>query len=632
MSPALRLLVVEDAQADFLLAMRALEQEGLRVEGSRVDRMEDLYVALEGAHWDAVLSDYTLPGMVFREVLAAVQAADSNLPVLLLSGSVGEEEAVDLLHLGVRDYVLKDRPGRLPTALRNALEEARVRRGRQAAEAALRSSEERSSAVFQASPIATVLVRAADLVILDANPAFEELSGHGLEDLRGRTTGDLAFWVRPEEHARVRDLILGGRSLRQLEMTFRRASGATGRAELSTEEVRLGGERVLVGFFLDVTATRAAQENERQMAGELNHLQRLESIGRLASGISHDMNNVLGAILAVAELLAAENGDRPKVVRSAEAILKAGGRGRALVKGLTDFARKDIRDAVPLDLNALVRREAELLERTTFRRVALRLELQEPLPLVLGEASALGNVLMNLCVNACDAMPRGGTLRLATRVREDGRVELVVADTGEGMSPEVLARAMEPFFTTKPQGQGTGLGLSIVYGTVKALGGAVELQSQPGQGTRVAVSFPPFAVGPPVPEAPGPPAETASRPRRILLVDDDELILETVPPMLHYLGHQVETASSGQEALRRLEAGLEAELVILDLNMPGLSGLETLARLRILRPELPVLVASGQQDAAVLAHARAFPLVEILGKPFLLADLRLAIEQVAWRI
>ena len=498
---------------------------------------------------------------------------------------------------------------------------------RREADCAIRNSEERFSAVFHASPVAILLARLEDKVILDANPAFQTLSGLSLERLRGVTSQSLGFWGRDEDRQFALAELTGGRPVRDLEVAFRGAGGAPGVAQLSMDLVELGGEQVMVAFFQDVTEIRAAREKEREMERELQHLQRLESVGRLAGGISHDMNNVLGAIFAMSSVLQAKFPDQPEVAQCSEAILLAAGRGRDLVKGLTDFARKEVQDAVPLDLNALVRREADLLERTTFRKVAILLELEDRLPKVLGEASALANTLMNLCVNAWDAMPDGGTLTLATRLLPDGRVEVAVGDTGEGMPPEVAARALEPFFTTKAPGKGTGLGLSIVYGTVKAHGGTVDIQTGPGAGTRVALTFPPMGgLGAALP-APAPAYAGPERRLKVLLVDDDELIRQTVPLLLKALGHGVEVASGGQEALRRLEAGFQADLVILDVNMPGLSGLQTLGRLRILRPELPVLVSTGFRDAALTAAIQGFTKVGTLDKPFLLDDLKRALGQ-----
>ena len=391
--------------------------------------------------------------------------------------------------------------------------------------------------------------------------------------------------------------------------------------------------------LLQVVAIRCAHELERKrseeerrrMEQELLRVQRLESIGRLASGVAHDMNNVLTAILGVSEVLRERLAPEAELRDSLDLVLQAALRGRSLVKGLTDFARDGLQDPRPLDLNGLLRQELALFQRTTLGKVELSADLEEPLPPVLGEASALGNLLMNLCVNALDAMPAGGRLALRSRALPDGGVEVSVEDSGEGMSPEVMARAMDPFFTTKPLGKGTGLGLSIVFGTMKAHGGSVELHSEPGRGTRVSLRFPALArpERPPEPAREGAPAEPGvPRTLRILLVDDEEMIRDTVAAMLGHGGHRVEAVPGGQPALDRLAAGLEVDLVILDQNMPGLSGLETLRALRRTHPALPVLLATGLLDPALEADLRGEARVWLLKKPFRLGELKAAVQGV----
>jgi CheY-like chemotaxis protein len=290
------------------------------------------------------------------------------------------------------------------------------------------------------------------------------------------------------------------------------------------------------------------------------------------------------------------------------------------VKGLTDFARKGLEKAQIMDLNDLVRKELDLLERTSRQRFTFEPQLEEGLPPIMGEPSTLGSALMNLCVNAFDAMPRGGTLRIRTW-REEGFVNLMVEDTGEGIPPDLLARVTEPFFTTKPPGRGTGLGLAMVYGTVKAHGGTFDIQSEVGRGTRVRLRFPATGMEADRPRAeafPAPPEQ----PLHILVVDDDELIRSILPVMLEQLGHHVDTASSGIEAIRRLDAGLETDLVILDHNMPGLSGAETLPRILQLRPGLRILVSTGFLDNDLKLLLAEFPAVLAIQKPFSLAELR----------
>jgi len=234
---------------------------------------------------------------------------------------------------------------------------------------------------------------------------------------------------------------------------------------------------------------------------------------------------------------------------------------------------------------------------------------------------------MNLCVNAIDAMPNKGTLTLITRDIGQGFVELAVEDDGEGMSPDVLARAPEPFFTTKPIGKGTGLGLSQVYGTVKSHGGTLDIDSKPGHGTRVAMAFPSIQTLLQKASGKAVNVKTPARVLEILLVDDEELVRGTVVSMLDVLGHHAQSASSGLEALRRLEAGMEVHLVILDINMPGMDGVETLSRLRSIRPELPVLFATGFVDERLPAILTRFPSVRIIKKPFGLTELRQALVE-----
>jgi CheY-like chemotaxis protein len=236
---------------------------------------------------------------------------------------------------------------------------------------------------------------------------------------------------------------------------------------------------------------------------------------------------------------------------------------------------------------------------------------------------------MNLCGNAADAMNETGTLTLRTRNIENARIEVQIQDTGVGMSKEIQEKAFEPFFTTKPEGKGTGLGLSIAYGTVKAHQGEMEIQSEPGLGTVVSIRLPAHGA---VNEATEPEAapEQASSPRSlsVLLVDDDELVQLSTQEVLKTLGHHATSATSGEEALVKLEAGLEPDVVILDMNMPGLGGRGTLPRLRGLRPAVPVLLATGRVDQIALDLERDHPFVTLLPKPFNLEELEKRLKDI----
>jgi len=247
----------------------------------------------------------------------------------------------------------------------------------------------------------------------------------------------------------------------------------------------------------------------------------------------------------------------------------------------------------------------------------------------MGSLTALTTALMNLCVNAADAMTNGGTLTIRTAVLEAGSVDLIVEDTGHGMTPEVLTRAMEPFYTTKGVGKGTGLGLSMVYGTVQAHGGVLALQSRCGQGTVARISLPIANEERGGNLSPGPLScqPGVLEPLRILLVDDDPLVREATLASLENQGHCVTAVSSGYKALGLIEDEHLWDLVVLDLNMPNLGGLETLKRIRSLRADLPVIVASGYADAATRADLEVMDRVTVLCKPYT----RWEFQQALWR-
>ena len=396
---------------------------------------------------------------------------------------------------------------------------------------------------------------------------------------------------------------------------------ATGRA------IQERGRTVRVeGVFRDITETRRMAEERRRLEAEIMHAQKLESLGALASGIAHDMNNVLAAILGLASAMQVKHEEDPDLVRTFATLERAATRGKELVAGLTNFSRKGLRTPQAMDLNELIESELELLRHTTLQRVEVVAVLARPLPRILGEREFLGAALMNLCVNALDGMPDGGILTLRSRRLDDDRIELEVADNGTGMAPEVLARALEPFFTTKPMGKGTGLGLSMVYGTMKAHGGSMEIDSQPGLGTRVRLRFPALDGGAGAAAPKAAPAADGGAALRILVVDDDELIRSTIPGMLEQLGHTVLTEASAMAGLACLEAGAAVDLVIMDHNMPGLSGAEAVPRILALRPALPILIATGFQDESLQKALRLHPAVAVLGKPFAFEALRARLE------
>ena len=376
--------------------------------------------------------------------------------------------------------------------------------------------------------------------------------------------------------------------------------------------------------LVDLTARNLAEADLRLLTAEYHQSQKMESLGSLAGGVAHDMNNVLGAILGMASMLRERIEPEDPEAKPLDTIVNACLRGRGVVKSLLYFAHKPLQEDRTFKLNALAREMARLLSHTTLQRVEVALDLQEDLGLVHGDEGALSHALMNLCVNAMDAMSTGGTLLLQTRARADGGVELRVKDTGEGMTPQVLVRAKEPFFTTKGPGKGSGLGLSMVYSTMQAHEGTFDLHSQAGLGTEAVLGFPPARVAraAPSPKAQPLTSETPLPALDVLLVDDDELFRESMTAILQCLGHRAVAVPGGLEAIQLLEQDLPADLVILDMNMPRRSGAQALPRILALRPGLPVLLCSGYTDEDMTPLLLGRPHVQSLKKPFTKGELQ----------
>ncbi len=472
-----------------------------------------------------------------------------------------------------------------------------------------------------------ILVHSLDGKALEVNEAFARMHGYTQAEMLAMNLRELnvpgGFRTHPERIARI----LAGEAL-TFEVEHVHKDGHTIAMEVLVSLVSGGDMPVLLAFHRDISQRRQDEAEKAELQAQLLHAQKMESLGSLAGGVAHDMNNVLGAILGLASIHMETQPPGSPVYRAFGTIIQASERGGTMLKSLLRFARQSPAECLELNLNALIHEEARLLERTTLCRVRLVRELTPDLRPMLGDANALSHAIMNLCVNAVDAMPENGTLTLRTRNLGADWVEVEVEDTGTGMPKEVLAKALDPVFTTTEVGKGTGLGLSIVYSTVKSHQGQMQLRSEPGQGTRISLRFPACHAAAPLPAQPESGAEpTTRRPLRVLLVDDDELVQSSVQLMLQALGHEVAVSTSGEEALGWLEDCAAPDLVILDLNMPGLSGANTLVRLRAQHPELPVLLSTGRADQVALDLAEAHPHVSLLPKPFTMKVLRQQLGQ-----
>jgi signal transduction histidine kinase len=504
---ALHILHLEDSRNDADLIAHTLKEGRVTCVIECVDN-EALYVAaLRRGGMDIILADYRIPG--FDGVSALLLAMDirPELPFIFVSGTIGEDLAIESVRLGATDYVVKDKLARLVPSVRRAILEVRERRERVMAEERLRLSEE-----------------------------------------------------------------------------------------------------------------------------QLLHAQKMESIGTLAGGIAHDFNNILGIILGYASVLRDGNVDPVRSGKSLDAMIAAVERGSALVRQLLTFARKSEVQFAPIRVNDAVEEVVSLCEETFPKTITFSRYLDHSIPEIVADRTQIDQALLNLCINARDAMPQGGTLKIATSVKTAAEVAtrlpearagacvcVSVADTGTGMDAATRARIFEPFFTTKGLEKGTGLGLAIVYGVVRSHHAQIDVESEVGKGSIFHLFFP---VGMPGSEPVRPkaaaPEESSGGTETILLVEDEEPLAALAKLILEDKGYRVLSARDGMEALDIFgRHAPEIDLVLTDLGLPKLDGWEAYLRMKSIRPEVSAIIATGYTDPQSRSDMLQSGVKLIVQKPYI---------------
>lgn len=605
MEATLKILAIEDSPADFMLVERHLRQQGMDVECLRVDSAEALVKAINDFSCDLVLSDFSVPSLDFYETFALLQSRLPDLPVILVSGSIGEEQAVELLKLGVCDFVLKDNLARLVPAIRRSLKETAAIRARRTAEQALLESETRFRELFEYSPVAYQSLDESG-IFLDVNSRLLELLGYSREELIGTRFCD--FWTaatRPGFEEKFAAFKREGRVKAELELLRRDGQRIIVLLEGRVQQDAHGGVLRTHCVLYDISELRNLEEQLRQS-------QKMEAVGQLAGGVAHDFNNIMQVILGNAQLQQMSSQRFNQECRYVEEIFRAVERGASLTRSLLVFSRRQPLELTFFDLNALVQESRNLAVRLVTEEISLNLELCNQELNVRGDAGLVQQVIFNLVTNARDAISRQGMITIGTKCvvidkdfisrhgsdsPEGSYAVLSVKDSGCGISEEIMGRIFEPFFTTKESGKGTGLGLAMIYGTIRQMDGFIIVDSRTGEGTSFGIYIP-LARKNGVSAAASPKiGNNLGNDELLLLVEDEDGVRDSLSQILTISGYRVICAANAVEAIGLVtENSSKVQLAIMDMILPGMNGMETAGELHRISPNLPVLFLSGYSE------------------------------------
>jgi len=647
MSP-FHIVMLEDSATDADLIVYALRGAALEFTVRRVDTEVDLRAAIAAESPRIVLADYHVPGFRGDEALAIVRELWPELPMIFVSGIIGEELAVALVKAGATDYVLKDRLGRLAFAVRRALDEAEHRSARRRAEEAVRRSTETLSLALEASQMGTWVwhITTGELEWSDRSKAI-----FGIPASEPMNYGRFLRSLHPHDRDRIGAVItqaLANKTVRDIEYRIFWPDGSVhwvaskGRAfydEASGKPVRMAGTA------LDITARRQAEEERLRVEKKLQDTQKLESLGILAGGIAHDFNNLLTGVIGNASLARMELPDSSPTLPYLRQIDEAAFRAADLCKQMLAYAGKGRFVIQDIDLSALIRETTHLLQCSIAKGVVLKFHLAHDLPAVSADATQLRQIVMNLVINASEAIgERSGTVTISTGlVRADRAyldatlvapelpagdyVHLEVNDNGSGMTSDTISRIFDPFFTTKFTGR--GLGLAAVLGIVRGHGGTLKVYSEPDKGTSFKILLPCGAAPATAPAVAASAGDLWRGSGTVLVVDDEETVRGTASRMLQAFGFNVITANDGREAVERFRtAPAEIRAVLLDLTMPHLDGEGTFRELRVLCPDVRVLLMSGFNEQEAITSFVGKGLAGFLQKPFRVETLRDRLREV----
>lgn len=614
----IRILHLEDSRLDAELIQGALASHGSKFEiHLAIDRLE-FESALKLGGWDLVICDYNVPGYDGTAALKLARETFPNVPVIMISGGLSEEEAVKCLHMGASDYLLKQSLVRLPSAIERALAQASEHRLRQAAEAKFRNLVEFASE-------AMLIVDANGFIDL-VNAQTEKLFGYARDEMLGKPIEILMPLRFRSRHAVHVDSYFVAPEVRIMGSTIDliglRKDGSEFPAEVGLSPLETPDGRLVTSVVRDLT-------ERRKLESQLLRSKRIESIGTFAGSIAHDLNNALAPVLMSLELLRLQNPGSKDLVGAIEA---GANRGAEMLRQLLVFSQGSYVEPSSVDPYAILAEVGTLVRRALPSSIAFQVNPSPELRSIWGDATQIHQVIYNLCINARDAMPAGGVLRLTvdleevdpetardiTSVAPGCYIVIRVSDTGMGMPPEVLDRIFEPFFTTKSHGKGTGLGLSIVSGIVRSHKGFVQVLSEPMKGSVFSVYLPidhssESITAQKIIEK----RELHGNQEPILVVDDSDAIRQVARAALSAMNYRVKTAANGMVALEVIRHNAEGfKIMITDLDMPMMNGFDLITSVKRACPDIGIIVMSGILDEATVRTLRKSGVTVFLRKPF----------------
>jgi PAS domain S-box-containing protein len=616
MNSPLRVLLVEDSEADAELLARELKRAGFDVTWERVQSAARLETALD-RRWDIIVGDNSMPGFSGTEALALVRARGLDIPFIFVSGTMGEDLAARALEAGAGDALAKGNLRRLIPVIKRELREAEDRRARRESEASYRTLVQRAPlGIYRSTPAGR---------FLSANTALVRILGYDSpEDLLALDMATDVYADAEERRRLIEQDTYTDQVYDELEATWKKKDGTRIRVQLSARAHRdaAGQVEYYEAFVRDITT-------QRQLEAQLAQAQKMEAIGRLAGGVAHDFNNLLTVILSYSELLLQDLPSEAPSRDDIEQIRKAASGASELTRQLLAFSRQQVLQPKVVDLNAAVSGIERLLGRVLREDIHLECSVAPDAGTVKVDPGQLEQVIMNLAVNARDAMPNGGRVTIETAnvdidetyvqghaLAAPGRyVMLAVTDAGMGMDAATQARIFEPFFTTKEVGKGTGLGLATVQGIVQQSGGFIWVYSEPNHGTCFKVYLP--RVDAPVSKAEDVAGDRLRGTETVLVVEDMAAVRAVTCEMLRRFGFTVHDAADGTTALQLTQALAQPiDLLLTDVVMPDVNGRDLATQFQKRHPRMKVLFMSGYTDDAVVRHGILEEGIAYLQKPF----------------